>query len=128
MMHKLNLVETVKSTFARYRENFTQWAQQNSYTWGSPNPNANRYIDMKNFNQYVIRYMDNRAKQSGRELTNFWANFKVAPKMDIEISLEMLYRGMCIEYGEDKANSWLGRLISGFLGLQEQLNSEAVAA
>jgi len=128
MMHKLNLVETVKFTFARYRENIAQWSPLNSSDWGSHNPNANRYIDMNNFNQYVIMYMDKRAKQSGRELTTFWANFKVAPKMDIEISLEMLYRGMCVEYGEDKANTWLGRLMAGFLGLQKQLNSEPVAA
>lgn len=127
MMYKPNLVGTVKSVFARYRENIAQWSQLNPSAWGKPNLNTNRYIDMKTFNQYVIGYMDKRAKQSGNELTTFWANFKVAPKMNIEVSLEMLYRGMCIEYGEDKANTWLGRLMSGFLGLQEELNTAAVA-
>ena len=127
-MHKLNPVTLIKSALDQYRENFTRLSQARLPGLGLSILRPDRYIDLKSFNQYVIKYMDRRAKRNGEELTAFWANFKIAPKMNIDISLEMLYRGMCTEFGEDKANTWFSRLMSGFLGLQDQPDTAAAGA
>ena len=119
-LHNLNPVKIIKSAFGRYRGNFVQLSYTELSACGPTKPKPGSGIDLKLFHQYVVRYVDSKAKRSGIKLTAFWANFKVAPKMGIEITLEVLYRGLCTEYGEEKANTWLNRLVSGFLGSQQQ--------